>query len=242
MPNIRVKVVRKVDKSIDTSRLNGYIASCEFSLRGMERIYTSVKFMCHNRGDHSKTGVGQYEIPLTSPLSAHFLKLIELCPEAKELQIERIRVQETGLNEFNNTVHTYKKLDDGYVRIVLHLREKEGFPVNVNINVSKKTSINIPWYRSMQTVLPEALSGITIESSSIVSGTHKKNAESIFIIMDAKATSNASYMIACRMAASRPITPAQIANAMDALQKQYDSQEIKEGLSSFTGVLGTGNV
>lgn len=238
MPRRIIKTSKAVNQKATIPKVANCLFASEFVLMQNENAYRAMKFMCASKGDHSKTGPGQYEIPVESGLAVHFEKLLKFCPERNHMAINRIRVQETGLTEIGETVFHYDKLKGNMARVIINIREREGSNVSLTIHLTKKASVTLPITRSFATIVPEAVSEISIDSGSNLRGTHTRNAPSVFVIIDMEIDDTALYMLGARTAG---VSTGENKAAIDNLAKlagKADSanfSELKEMMRPYMG-------
>jgi hypothetical protein len=221
----------KKGKILDSARLLSYFFSNEFSVLQKDQ-YELLRAILRAPGEHTKSGPGQYEVPLGTNLSKILQRYLSLCEFNKTTlngeeipgieEIKRIRIQETGISNVGNTSNVYEKLEKDHARFLICFQEETKF-VFINVNISKNTSVTLPISRSFATVVPEALSQITLNSSNMVG--HKPQGNSFVVIIDCKIHNNIISRIAGNMMMASPISPDQISKTIETLSK---NEAIKE--------------
>lgn len=237
------RIVTTKTKRAVTNSLAGssYIFANEFQIASQTNPYIGLDMLCKSR--KFKSGEGRHEVPIEHDTAKLFERLITLCPIKENCSIERIRIQETGLNVVGNTRFRYTKVDEGYVRFVINLRpdridtSEEGIVVSrvsggtsVFIGICNKEAIvPVEIKRPVATVISEALSDFIIDSGSEVVGRHRSIAKSIFIIMDAKIDAKGVFIMASNMAGQDATARKKIQEGLIQLLK------MKEDIKKATG-------
>jgi hypothetical protein len=227
----RLKTTKK--NVVNTDQLVGYVYSNQFPVLQTKQ-YDLLKAIIRGNGVHTKTGSGQYEVPTDTPMANLICRYYDICSYKNTAlengdvvpgiqRVERIRIQETGLSDVGNTVNSYEKIGTGMARFVFNFHETEGRYVCMSLKISKAASATVPIVRSIATVLPQALSEFSINSSNQVG--HRSQSNSVFVIIDCTIHNNVLNQIASKMAMSTPIKVDALISALEKMEKEgkFDS-------------------
>jgi hypothetical protein len=228
----RTRITTTKTKRTLTNNLSAssFLFANQFQVSSQTNPYIGLDMLCKSR--KYKTGDGTHEVPIEDDTAKLFQRFLTLCPIKSYCCIERIRIQETGLNIVGNSKVVYDKLDEKYARFVINVRPAITSCVGASVflGFQGKGGVVTPVQLRNQvaTILSPALSPIVIDSSSEVAGRHLTNARSIFIIMDAAMDPKGEFLMSCNLASQDTIGKKQLQDAMKKLVQMKQDTE-KEG-------------